>query len=232
LVAAVIGYLSGQGGRKAQETYWLARASGPNTIETATSFIDPLLSYWLARAKPENASPEAVIGYFTEAHEAEPMNWETDYILGEYLWLLSQQLGPDYLQRASQALNWYAKSIPLNPFDAYAPMACGRCLDRLGKTDEATPYFRQAIQKDPHNCYIAQEVARHCIALGEYAAARRWLRDGAERSDATDVAIVETDHLEELLADPLYLATAGLQHTNQAPPRKQEMADPLLEGPK
>jgi hypothetical protein len=107
------------------------------------------------------------------------------------------------------------------------------CLDRLGRTQEATPYFRTAIRNDPHNCYIALEVGRHCIAMGELTAAKKWLSfDGAMKVASTDVADAEYTHLEQLMADPLYVAAAALIHTNQSPTRAGAMADPLLEGPK
>lgn len=177
LAAFAAAYLSAQGLRKASETYWLRRAG------VATQ-------------------PEAVIAFATKAHEAEPMNWETDCVLGDYLWSLSLQEGPDSLQRAQQAMTWYARAMPLNRFDAYAPTGCGMCLDKLGKTREATPYFDLAHRNDPHNCYIALEQGRHCIELGDYAAARLLLDDSCKVA-ATAVAGEEAQKLERMLADPL-----------------------------
>jgi O-antigen ligase len=233
--AALIGYLSVQGLRKGAETYWLARVNAANSIADAADWgdlIDPLLTRWLASSNAANTPPESVIALFTKAHEAEPMNWQTDYLLGEYLWQLSLQDGPDYLDRARQALSWYSKAMELNPFDGYAPIGCGMCLDRIGPPQEATPYFRTAIQNDPHNCYVALEVGRHCIALGELAAAKRWLRNGAQRWASTEVATAEANHLDELMADPLYVASASLMNTNKPQERQGEAGDPLLEGPK
>jgi Flp pilus assembly protein TadD len=38
-------------------------------------------------------------------------------------------------------MTWYAKAMQLNRFDAYAPLGCGMCLDRLGETREAHALF-------------------------------------------------------------------------------------------
>jgi len=177
--AAAAAYLSAQGLRKAAETYWLDRANAANT------------------------QSEAVIAFATKAHEAEPMNWETDDALGDYLWSLSLDEGPDYLQRAKQAMTWYARAMQLNPFDAYAPTGCGLCLDKLGRTAEATPYFEVAHRNDPHNCYIALEQGRHCVELGDYAAARLWIED-SRKVGATETSVEEAKKLERMLADPLF----------------------------
>ena len=122
--------------------------------------------------------------------------------------------------------------MQLNPFDAYAPIGCGVCLDRIGQTQEATPYFRTAIRNDPRNCYVSLEVGRHCIALGELAAAKQWLRQGALRWSASEAAIAECENLDRLMGDPLYVAAASLISTNKWQGREGETKDPLLEGPK
>jgi O-antigen ligase len=235
LAAATLGYLSAQGARKGMETYWLARANAAGTIGDPfgwNDMIDPMWTYILDRGDAENTPPESAIALFTRAHEAEPMNWQTDYLLGEYVWQMSLQLGPDYLERAKQALHWYAQAAQLNCFDAYAPIGCGLCLDRLGQTQEATPWFRTALRNDPHNCFVCLEVGRHCIALGELEAARLWLRQGAQRVAATEVATAEANYLDDLMNDPVYVAAANLVKTNTWQNREGEKGDPLLEGPK
>jgi tetratricopeptide (TPR) repeat protein len=160
-------------------------------------------TYWLARARASANRPDAAVGFATEAIEAEPTDWETTYTMGEYLWSLSLMHGPDHLERVKQAFKWYAKAMQLNPFDAYAPIGCGMCLDALGRIQDATPYFAAAHRKDPHNCYIALEEARHCIELGDLATARLWMHD-AIRIEGTPAAYAEYYKLERYLADPLY----------------------------
>ena len=178
---AVIGYLSAQGLRRGTETYWLARAGA------------------------KDASPERVMACAGKAHQAEPMDWEADYRLGDYLWRLSVQDGPDYIDRAKQAMPWFAKAMELNPFDAYSPAGYGMCLDQIRQVREATPYFEAAHRNDPHNTFIALQEGRHSIELGDYAAAKKWLED-AVRVAGTPVAYAEAQKLERMMADPLFTA--------------------------
>jgi tetratricopeptide (TPR) repeat protein len=176
VAAAAIGYLSAQGLRKGTETYWLYRA---NT---------------------EQSKVERVIAFATKAHEAEPMNADTDYSLGAYLLRLSSQDGRNDLDRVKQAMPWYAKAMQLNRFDAYAPVGCGMCLDRLGQTRAATPYFEVAARNDPQNNYIDLQEGRHCIELGDLAAAKKWL-DEAQKWAATEVAFQEWLKLKYFMND-------------------------------
>jgi O-antigen ligase len=82
VAAALLGYLSAQGLRKGAETCWLARANAGNIMDTASGFVDPMLTSWLDLIHPQHNTPESVITLLTKAHEAEPMNWETDYRCG------------------------------------------------------------------------------------------------------------------------------------------------------
>jgi O-antigen ligase len=204
MIAVMICYLSAQGLRKGRETHWLAQA----TVEAG--------------------QPDRSIACLTTAIESEPMDWEADQELADYL----LDTGLDSSDRVKQAMTWYAKSMQLNRFDAYAPVGCGLCLDRLGQTQEATRYFKVAHRNDPHNCYIALEVGRHCIELGDLAAAKRWLGvDGALKVAATDVALEEYQKLERFMADPLYVAAAAMR-TNNTPPLDPELSGPLRDDPR
>jgi O-antigen ligase len=210
VAAAAVGYLSMQGLHKGMEVYWLGRARAAQN------------------------QPEKVIVFATKAIEAEPTDWEANYKMGDYLWSLSLLDGADYLDRAKQAMAWYAKAMQLDPFDAYAPVACGKCLDRIGGSpEEATRYFVKALQNDPRNTYVAMELGRHCIELGELAAARRWMVDGGLRwsSESTDLDVGEIQQLDRLMADPLYTVAADMIRTNKSPMLQREIA-PLLKGPK
>jgi len=178
VAAAAIGYLSVQGLRKGTETYWLFRA---NT---------------------ERTSAENAIAFATKAHEAEPMNAETDYALGAYLWRLSQQDGLFDRELVQRAMPWLAKAMQLNRFDAYAPARYGMCLDRLGRTQAATRYFAVAARNDPQNNEIDLQVGRHCIELGDFALAKEWL-DKAVKVAMTPVAFKEWIMLHDFMINPL-----------------------------
>jgi len=208
ILAAIMVYLSIQGLRKGTETYWQARADA------------------------EAASPERCLASATKAAEAEPMDWEADRLLADYLWKLSANDEPDSLERLKQALTWYTKAKQLNPFDAYAPLGCGMCLDRLDKTEEATEYFEVALRNDPHNCYVNLEIGRHCVELGELDAAKLWMEQGAERRAATEEADAETEKLRRNMADPLFVAEAANRRASKAQKLERNKTDPILLGPK
>jgi O-antigen ligase len=179
VASTAIGYLSIQAWRKGAETYWLDRA---NT---------------------EQVSPDNAIAFATDAQQAEPMDADTAYALGAYLWRLSLRDGVIDLERVKQAMPWYSNAMQLNPFDAYAPVGCGMCLDRLGQTNAATAYFEVAARNDPQNDFIDLEEGRHSIELGDLAAARKWI-NAAQKFDASPTAFEESRKLEEFMnSDPL-----------------------------
>jgi O-antigen ligase len=178
VAAAAIGYLSAQGLRKGTETYWLYRAD------------------------TEPSSAERGIASATKAHEAEPMNPETDYLLGANLLRLSARNGPTDQELVKRAMPWFAKAMLLNRFDAYAPCRYGMCLDRLGQTQAATPYFALAVRNDPQNNEIDLQTGRHCIELGDYELAKEWL-DKAVKFAMTPVAFKEWLMLHDFMSNPL-----------------------------
>jgi O-antigen ligase len=185
IVAAAAAWLSAQGLRQGRE------------------------AWWLAQARSASASEERIAACAKKANQAEPMDWEADFKLGEFFWNLSLEDKPDYLDRANEALNWYAKAARLNPFDAFAPVGCGMCLDRIGRTREATPYFQRAERNDPNNSYVALEVGRHCVALGDYPAAHRWFEralDHAWSLEGWVEVLAEQRLLEQHMADPIFRA--------------------------
>jgi O-antigen ligase len=175
VAAVAIGYLSFQGLLKATETYWLNRAR-------------------------MEIKPDLIMAFATRANAADPMNADTDYMLGDYLWRLSLADDRVDVERLKQAKNWYAAAMQLNRFDAYAPVGCGMCLDRLGQTQAATRYFEVAAHNDPDNNDIALEEARHCIELGDLQTAEQWLL-ATHRWATTPTAIEEWMKLQEFMHD-------------------------------
>lgn len=53
-------------------------------------------------------------------------------------------------------------------------MGYGICLDLLGRTGEAGPYFDQAVERDPNGYFTAAYMGWHYVQTGDYAAARVW----------------------------------------------------------
>ncbi len=129
-------------------------------------------TYWLAKAKSEKISATQSWEFFKKAHEAEPTNAQTDYLLGESLRLVSIEGNPGYKEEAREAVDWFGKGMELNPIDARFPLRIGMCLDWIDRSKQATPYFDLAELLDTNNYYIALERGRHFIALGDYDKAR------------------------------------------------------------
>jgi O-antigen ligase len=180
LAAAAIACLSAQGLRQGTETYWLHRA------------------------RTEKTTPERTMAFATKALQAEPMDWEANCKMGDYLLRLSLDFDRIDVEGVKQAMTWYARAMQLNRFDAYAPVGCGMCLDRLGQTSAATPYFALAARNDPENNYIDEQEGRHCIELGDFVAAKKWL-DAAQKwgGAAFPAAAEEGRKLQDFMNDPL-----------------------------
>ena len=123
-------------------------------------------TYWLRKAKTERVSAEEALNCLKKAHDIEPLNPQTDYLLGESLRLVSKDANRGYKDKALEASEWFGRGMELNPFDARFPLRIGMCLDWIDRSKAATPYFDLAERLDTNNYYIALEVGRHFVALG------------------------------------------------------------------
>jgi tetratricopeptide (TPR) repeat protein len=81
---------------------------------------------------------------------------------------------PEYQRLAREAIEWYGRSLRLNPYNARACAAYGWCLDWLNRTEEAGEYFARAEELDPNNYYILNSIGRHQVERRNYAAAKPW----------------------------------------------------------
>src|SRR5580704_1725030 len=76
-------------------------------------------------------------------------------------------------------MEWFGRSMRLNPLNGYNWLGYGQCVDWLGtqpgvKPEDAEPYFRRAIELDPDGEYTSAIVGWHYVNLGDDAAARTW----------------------------------------------------------
>ena len=76
--------------------------------------------------------------------------------------------------RAEEALVWYQKAMALNRFSPYNPLGYGMCLDWLGRTKEAAPYFAKALALDPNSYFIVGHQGWHLVNTGDYAGAQEY----------------------------------------------------------
>jgi O-antigen ligase len=180
IMACAMAWLGEQGMSRGREAFWLWRAAD----ETA----------------PANDRPAGL----EKAYEAEPTNFQNSYNLGEYYRLSSLEANPGYQDQARQALPWYDKSMALNPLDAFVPMRQGMCLDWIGQTNQAGPYFDLAEKLDPNEYHVAYYYGRHCVELGDYPAAKRWFQRSLDLK-WNDIAYAAQESVNERMADPLGL---------------------------
>jgi tetratricopeptide (TPR) repeat protein len=150
-LVAGVAYLGCQGWRRGREAAWQAQAE-----------------------QLPNFSPERAAAW-KKAFDAEPMNFETAYNIGEACRVQSFDGGQNYEDLAKTAMQWYARGMKINPHSSYNYLRYGMCLDWLDKHDEAGWYFNRADALDPNGYYTAANVGWHYIQAGNYAAARPWL---------------------------------------------------------
>lgn len=157
-------------------------------------------AFWLHRAADETASVSNRLTGLEKAYEAEPLDFANSYNLGEYYRLSSLEGNRGYEDEARQALQWYAKSMALNPLDAFVPMRCGMCLDWLGQNKQASTYFDLAEKLDPNNYHVAYYMGRHCVELDDLAGAKHWFNRSMEIY-WTEMAAESLRNLEQRMAD-------------------------------
>jgi TPR repeat protein len=160
-------------------------------------------TYWLAKARGEKTSAAQSWEFFKKAHEAEPTNPQTDYLLGESLRLVSKEGNAGYKGMAREAMDWFGKGMDQNTFDARFPLRIGMCLDWIDRTTQATPYFDLAERLDTNNCYIALERGRHFVALGDYDKAKASIQRSLNIRETTE-AWSTWQLLLSHITDPLF----------------------------
>jgi O-antigen ligase len=130
---------------------------------------------WLARAGslPEFSSARTAV--LMKAFDIEPKNFETAYEIGEGYRLQSFKGGQNYQDLARTAMEWYARGMKLDRYDGYHYLRYGMCLDWLGQSARAWPYFSHAETLDPNGSYTVANIGWHYVQVADYAAAREWL---------------------------------------------------------
>jgi tetratricopeptide (TPR) repeat protein len=177
-LVAGVAYLSRQGWRRGHEAVWLARAEQSPVYSPAQT------------------------AYLKKAFAVELMNFETAYNIGEAYRIQSFDGGQNYEDLAKTAMQWYTRSMKLNPYDGYNYLRYGMCLDWLEKHDEAGPYFNRADALDPNSYYTAANIGWHYVQAGNYAAARPWLERSLRLDwQGNDMARFYRDNVERKLVE-------------------------------
>ncbi|MBI3875873.1 MAG: O-antigen ligase family protein, partial [Verrucomicrobia bacterium] len=131
---------------------------------------DSLLRH--AAKTPENS--REYIGLLVQANQAEPMNPDTPYRIGEAWRAWSWQGGEDHEKQAGEAMQWFEKAMALNRWNPDPPMRYGMCLDWLGRNDEADKWFDRAAQLDPNSYYLVAHLGWHAVQRGDWAKAKEF----------------------------------------------------------
>lgn len=130
--------------------------------------------HWLARAADARPSSDEQVALWKKAFAAENRNFETAFSIGEALRMQSWRGLSNYREPAQQAISWFQKAGELNQYDPWAPLRLGMCLDWLGRTGEATPYFKRALDLDLNNYAVLAHVGWHYFQLEDYNGAKHW----------------------------------------------------------
>lgn len=129
---------------------------------------------WLARAA-RAGTVQGRLGALRQAFAIEPRNPRTAYQIGEILREQSFQGLTGHQRLAEAAIEWYKHSIAANPHDPLPRVGLGRCLDWLGRHDEAEAAFKGALEVDPNGYYTWAYMGWHYVQVHDYDQARWWL---------------------------------------------------------
>lgn len=126
--------------------------------------------HWLSLAEHAPDGSLTQMAALEKAFAIEPRNSNTAGALGENL---RRQFWDDEAEStAARALDWLSLTRKLNPYDGYASLRSGLCLDRLGRKEESVPFYREALRLDPNGYFTAAYLGWHYVQLRDYAAAR------------------------------------------------------------
>jgi O-antigen ligase len=151
-----VAYLCCQEWRLGREHFWLGRAGQ-------------------IRAKLHSSFSSEEASALEKAFAVEPKNFENAYNIGECYRVESFDGDTNYESLAKTAMDWYLRSLKLDPYDGYDYMRYGMCLDWLDRHGEAENYFDFADKFAPNDSYVAAIIGWHYAQAGNYAASRPWL---------------------------------------------------------
>jgi O-antigen ligase len=140
----------------------------------------------LRRVEAAPAVSKERIARLEKAFRIEPRNAETAYAIGEQLRLLSSVGKEDHEQLAMEAIGWFDRAMKLNPWDPYACVRLGMCLDWLGKHSEAEPYFLKALQMDPNHWHTRVMMGWHCFQMDRFPETRQWMEGVLSQLDGNN----------------------------------------------
>ncbi len=121
----------------------------------------------LAQAAGEKDGSDGKLNLLQMAFKIEPKNFETAYAIGEIYRVRSLNGNRGYEELTQQAMDWFKRSMDLNPFFPDSHLRYGMCLDWIGKTGEAKVFFDRAAQLDPNGYYTVAHQGWYLMQLGD-----------------------------------------------------------------
>lgn len=146
----------------------------------------------LTRADREKEFSARRLELLQQAFVVEPKNFETAYAIGEIFRGRSIAGDTGYETLAQDAINWFQRSIDLNPFNPFGYVRYGMLLDWLGKADQSEKYFQRAKELDPNGYYTVAHQGWHRLQLGDYIGAKKEF----ERSESLRPNPIAESYLE------------------------------------
>jgi O-antigen ligase len=168
---------------------------GARGVQAGTEF------YWVTKSMDPKITWESEVADLKKARDIDPRNFLTMYELGECYRSRSFEGDTGNELLAKQAMEYYGASMTLNPFDSWAPLRYGMCLDWLDRSKEATPYFTKALELRPNNSTVEFYLGRHAMEVGNYPMARIWLLYSEWAHPPSDLAPPYLKIVEQRLAN-------------------------------
>ncbi|HEX2629052.1 MAG TPA: tetratricopeptide repeat protein, partial [Chitinophagaceae bacterium] len=121
------------------KNYTDAVASLEKSLMYKTDYINTYLE--LGYAKSRMRQDDDAIANYKKAIELDPKSHIGYNGIGEVY--------RDYKKDINEAMNWYKKSLEINPTERKASFGMGYCLNSQGKYSDAIGYLKTAIEKEP-----------------------------------------------------------------------------------
>lgn len=197
VLLAGVGYLGGEGWRSGREYFWFQQAG-----------------------RVPEASNERIAA-LEHAFQAEPMNAETAYAIGESYRTKSFYGNDQYVTLARKAMGWYQRGMKLAPYEGNNWLRYGMCLDWIGTADggnqeDSAPAYKRANELDPNGFATSADIGWHYVQIGDLAAARSWFERSLQlewvkafNPVAYDYLPIVERKLEEAAAEQNRLSAVG-----------------------
>ena len=130
-------------------------------------------AYFLQGRRSRDGS-DAQIEAFTQAWKVDPRNATTALYLGEAYRVRSWDGAEGYQKFAEEAHGWFQRAAVLNPYNPIPFFRSGMCLDWMGRHDDASAFYDQALKVDPQGRITSFHLGWHFMQSGDPVAAREW----------------------------------------------------------